>query len=302
MKSIIISGATGMIGCSIARVAAESGYSVTCIVRKSSERVKNLPESSNITIVQCDLSEYKALQLGEKHDAFIHLAWDKTFGESRDNVDIQERNVQYTLDAVRLAHRAGCSVFVGAGSQAEYGLVTVPLAPGLPVDPQSGYGIAKYAAGKLSGILCEQLGMRQNWIRIVSTYGIQDAPYTLISYVIEQISAGRSPELTKCEQIWDYLFCDDAARAFLAVAMKGKNGRAYPLGSGKGKRLSSYIEEIRSQINPGVELSYGAKEYYPHQPMHLVADISQLTVDTGWEPRVSFSEGISRVIVSKSSR
>ena len=69
--------------------------------------------------------------------------------------------------------------------------------------------------------------MRYNWIRIVSTYGINDAPYTLVSYVMAQLSAGLSPELTKCEQIWDYLNGEDAARAFIAVAENGRDGQVY---------------------------------------------------------------------------
>ena len=127
-------------------------------------------------------------------------------------------------------------VFIGAGSQAEYGVQSVDLTPELPVKPESGYGIAKYATGKLSAMLCKSLGMRQNWVRNLSVYGPNDGENTLISYVIRELKAGRSPELTKCEQIWDYLYADDAGDAILAIAEKGVDGKAYPLGSGKGRK------------------------------------------------------------------
>ena len=296
MKSILITGATGMIGSAIVEQAIEQGYKVTCLIRRGTTRTENIPKNDKVDLVECNIDEYNSITIHEKYDIFMHLAWLKPFGNDRDNVELQLKNVQYTLDAVRLAKRCGCTIFIGAGSQAEYGVQSVPLTPDLPVNPESGYGIAKYTAGKLSKMLCQQLGMRFNWMRILSVYGKNDNSYTLISYVINELKAGRSPELTKCEQIWDYIHCDDAARAFLAVAEKGVDGKFYPLGSGNGRLLSEYVKDIQSVINPGIELGFGKKEYYPHQPMYLVSDIAQLLKDTGWYPNISFLEGIASII------
>lgn len=295
MKRIILTGATGMIGSAIVHEALKQNYDITCLVRKSSSRIKNIQQNENVHFVDCDISDYKTLELGGNFDIFIHLAWSKTSVGGRDDVDFQLKNIEYTLDAVRLASCCGCKVFIGAGSQAEYGVQTVPLTPDLPVNPESGYGIAKYTAGKLSGLLCKQLGLRFNWLRILSVYGPNDGENTLISYVIHELKAGRSPELTKCEQIWDYLHCDDVARAFLAVAQRGLDGKTYPLGSGKGRKLSEYIETIRDSINPDIPLEFGKKDYYSHQPMYLVADVSELKKDTGWKPNMIFRDKISKI-------
>ena len=297
MKNIIVTGATGCVGSAVVRRALAKGIYVTCIVHQGSMRLSNLPSDDRVKIVECNLSDYKTLQLDGEYDAFIHLSWEKTFGASRDDAEVQARNIQYTLDAVQLAHRCGCSVFVGAGSQAEYGVQSVDLTPELPVKPESGYGIAKYAAGKLSAMLCKSLGIRQCWVRILSVYGPNDGENSLISYLIREFKAGNSPQLTKCEQMWDYLYADDAADAILAVARKGIDGKAYPLGSGKGRRLSEYVEEIKNAINPSIEVRFGAKEYYPHQPMHLVADISELTENTGWKPQYRFKEVILKGMI-----
>ena len=291
MKKILITGATGMIGSAIIRKALKQDYEITCLVRKNSSRINNIPKDERVKIIDCDISDYNTLELDDTYDVFMHLAWNKTSVGGRDDVDCQLKNVEYTLDAVRLAKRCGCSVFVGAGSQAEYGVQTVPLTPNLQVNPESGYGIAKYTAGKFARLLCSQIGIRFNWLRVLSVYGKNDGENTLISYVIRELKNGRSPELTPCEQTWDYLNCDDAARAFLAVAEKGIDGKTYPLGSGRGRKLSEYLEDIRSAINPSVQLGFGKKEYYPHQPMHLVADVSELEKDTGWKAKVEFWEG-----------
>ena len=296
MKKIIVTGATGCVGSAIVRRAFAQSMEVTCIVHEGSKRLCNLPQYERVKTVECNLSNYNSLNIDGQHDAFIHMAWEKTFGVSRDDAEVQMRNIQYTLDACHLAKRCGCQVFVGAGSQAEYGVQSVDLTPSLPCNPESGYGIAKYAAGKLSAMLCKSLGMRQNWVRILSVYGPNDGENTLISYVIRELKAGRSPELTKCEQIWDYLYADDAADAILAIVEKGADGKAYPLGSGKGRKLSEYIEDIRKVINPAVEVNYGIKDYYPHQPMHLVADISELAKDTSWEPSTEFARGMDYIL------
>ena len=296
IKNIIVTGATGAVGSAVVRRSIANGKDVTCIAHKGSKRLGNLPQSDKVHIVECDLHDYRTLSLEGQYDAFIHMSWEKTFGASRDDAEVQTRNIQYTLDAVQLAQRCGCSVFVGAGSQAEYGVQSVDLTSELPVKPESGYGIAKYAAGKLSALLCKNLGMRQCWVRILSVYGPNDGENSLISYLIREFKTGNSPQLTKCEQLWDYLYADDAADAILAVVEKGVDGKSYPLGSGNGRRLSEYVNDVKNAINPSISVQFGAKEYYPHQPMHLVADISELVKDTGYKPCTVFCDGIKNII------
>jgi len=296
VKSIVLTGATGMIGCAIARLALEQGMEVLCVVRKDTRRADNLPKSDKLKIIHADLSEYATLEITGDYDIFYHLAWEETVGVFRDSADAQVKNIQYSLDAVHLAKHLGCKKFIGVGSQAEYGTVTEPLKPETPAIPESSYGITKYTAGKLSRQLCKQLELEFNWVRVLSVYGPMDGAHTLIMYAIRELRAGRSPEFTKCEQVWDYLYCDDAARALLAIGAKGADGKTYPLGSGQRRRLSEYLEALRNVVNPAGVLQFGKKEYYPHQPMYLCADISELTEDTGWRPEVSFEEGVRRVM------
>ena len=91
------------------------------------------------------------------------------------------------------------------------------------------------------------------------------------------------------------MYVSDAARAIISVADRGVGGRIYCIGSGRGRRLSEYVEDIRDTFAPNAKINFGAKEYYPHQPMYLVADISQLTEDTGFEPQMSFKDGALRM-------
>ena len=297
---ILVTGATGTIGTAVSRVAVSKGHEVTCIVNPESKRTEKLKSIEGVNIIPCSIVDYNRLELEGKYDVLIHLAWAKTTVSGRDDVDTQLVNVMYTLDAVKLALRCGCKMFIGAGSQAEYGIKDEPLTPELPVNPESGYGIAKYTAGKMSKILAEKLGMRFAWIRILSIYGPDDGAGSLISYVVSSIEQKITPALTKCEQQWDYLYSEDAAEAIIAVAESDIVSKFYVLGGGKGRPLREYVEIIRDIINPEIPLGFGEKEYYPHQPMYLVADITELTKDTGWEPGTSFDAGIKKLVSYRS--
>ncbi|MDR3124517.1 MAG: NAD(P)-dependent oxidoreductase [Endomicrobium sp.] len=296
MKKLVITGATSMIGIALAKYAVSLGMEVLCIVRKNSEKLDALLKLNNLKVEFCDLSNYSNLNIVGKFDAFFHLAWDKTHFSLHDDVYGQEINIRYTLDAVHLAKKLNCSVFVGAGSQTEYGIASCLLSSDTPVNPESGYGIAKYAAGKLSRILCSQFSIRHVWVRILSVFGPYMRESTVIMYALKELFMNRSPKLTKCEQEWDFLYSEDAATALIALVDKGINGKVYALGSGKCRKLFEYIELIRDIVAPGKMIHFGQKQYYPHQPMYLCADISELTADTGWKPSISFENGIRKML------
>lgn len=293
---IAITGATSMTGIALTKLALEEGHEVIAIVRSESSGIKDLPSSKRVTIRECDISDYGSIAGADKCDLFFHLAWNKTSAGGRDDMDVQLRNLEYTLDAVRLAKSWSASAFTGVGSQAEYGLLNERAGRDTPTNPTSGYGIAKYAAGKMAAILCKQSGIRCCWARIFSSYGEYDRDYTLIMYLIHTLLSGNSPELTKCEQIWDYVYTGDVARALLAMGLRGKDGGTYPIGSGECRPLKEYVTEIRDSIDPKIELRFGVKEYYPHQQMFLCADIGALREDTGFVPKYSFKEGIARTV------
>ncbi|MCL2143081.1 MAG: NAD-dependent epimerase/dehydratase [Methanomassiliicoccaceae archaeon] len=293
---IAITGATCMTGIALTKLALDEGHEVIAIVRPGSAGTADLPVSKKLKTAECNISDYDRIKDADKCDMFFHLAWDKTAGAGRDDVYTQLNNIEYTLDAVRLAKSWGASAFVGAGSQAEYGLMDRKACNDTPTNPTSGYGIAKYAAGKMAAILCGQLGVKFCWSRIFSSYGEHDREYTLIMYLIRTMLAGNIPELTKCGQTWDYIYTGDVARALLAIGLRGIDGRTYQIGTGECRPLKGYVTDIRDAIDPNIELKFGVKEYYPHQQMFLCADIGDLTKDTGFVPACSFKEGIARTV------
>ena len=228
---------------------------------------------------------------------FFHLAWAGTFGDRRNDPDLQERNVQATINALRLAVRLGCTAFVGAGSQAEYGPVFVPLRSDTPKHPQTEYGKAKKRAGEAVTKLGRELGIRTSWCRFLSVYGPWDTRGTMVDYAIRTLLEKKEARFSHGEQIWDYLFSEDAAMALYLTALRAPGGRAYPVGSGDGRPLKEYIRMIRDAADPeGVILLGsipGPQEPYPV----LCADLSELQEDTGFSPTYSFEEGIRKTVL-----
>ncbi len=298
MYRVVITGPTGAIGIALIENLIKRDISVVAVCHCNSKRINRIPKSDRVSIVECDLENIKSLPdlVSGKCDVFYHFAWACTFGDSRNNIDAQMKNIQYTLEAVEVAKKLGCNKFIGAGSQAEYGRFEGVLNSTTPTYPENGYGIAKLCAGQMSRIRCAQLGIEHIWTRILSIYGPYDGEKTMIMSVINQLLLGQKPSCTKGEQIWDYLYSKDAAQAFYLLGERGVSGKTYCLGSGKGKKLSNYITTIRDAIDSNMMIGFGDIPYSEKQVMHLCADISDLEKDTGFSPKYSFETGVSETI------
>lgn len=298
MKRAIITGATGAVGTALVKELVSNGIEVLVFCRKGSKRNVRIPEHELVTRKYCALNELSVIQndTGKDYEIFYHFAWEGTTGAARNDMYLQNQNVRYALDAVAAAKRFGCHMFIGAGSQAEYGRVEGLLKPDTPTFPEMGYGIGKLCAGQMTREYAHQLGMRHIWTRILSIYGPNDGAQSMVMSTIHKLKNGQVPEFTKGEQQWDYLYSGDAANAFRLLGEKGHDGKVYVLGSGHAEPLAVYIEKIREIIAPDAEIRLGAIPYSEKQVMHLQADISELIEDTGFEAKMEFETGIRLTI------
>ena len=298
MKRVLITGPTGSIGIALINELISSDIEVIAVCRPGSSRMSRIPLHEKVSIVECGLDSISKLpdMITDKVDVFYHFAWDGTFGNTRNDMELQNNNVKYALQAVKAAKELGCTRFVGAGSQAEYGRVEGTLTPDTPAFPENGYGIAKLCAGQMTRILCEQLGMEHVWTRILSIYGPYDGENTMIMSTIYKLMKGEKPSLTAGEQMWDYMYSKDVARAFRLIGEKGKSGSTYCLGSGKARPLKEYVIMLRDAIDSSLPLGIGDVPYGDKQVMYLCADIDNLKEDTGFVPETQFQDGIRETV------
>jgi len=294
MKAAIITGGTGMLAQALERHLASNGITVVLIARPNSPRLRHLDVSPGTRFIECDLGNLTSLtkeRLGGC-DAFFHFGWEGSNALRRDDAALQGCNIPSTLGAVDLAARLGCGVFIGAGSQAEYGRTDSVLTSSTPADPETCYGIAKLAAGRLSRAACRRMGIRHAWARILSVYGPGGNAQTMMMSCIRSLVHGEHMSFTGGEQRWDYLYCDDAARAFYLMGLHGRDGAVYPLASGQPRTLKQFILAARDAVAPAMEMGLGELPYPPGQTMNLEADISGLARDTGFAPAIPFEEGV----------
>lgn len=230
-----------------------------------------------------------------KTDVFVHCAWRGVAGGERNEAFQISENIPTTIQSVELAAKLGCHQWIGLGSQAEYGNLNCKISESSEILPTTLYGKAKLSAGIAALGLCEAYEIKGSWLRVFSTYGPGDAPHWFIPYVIQEFLAGRAPQLTKCEQLWDYLHVEDAARAVIAVAQAKASG-VFNLGSGSTHLLRTYIETIREILRTDLMPEYGAITYRPDQVMHLEADVSRLIEQTGWKPSVNLLSGLTQTV------
>lgn len=320
---VVITGATGAIGHGLIAECICQNIEVLAICRKESERTACLKEeictllkatavaeiNGNIEekvnelfhLSYLGLEEYASYSensnvVDSSYDIFFHLAWKGTTGEARNDRKLQEMNVAYAKDAVLLARKLGCNTFVFAGSQAEYGRVEGTLRATTKTNPENEYGRGKLLAGQATQTLCKELSIKHIWTRILSVYGPYDTKTSMIMSAITKIRNGQIPQFTKGEQQWDYLYSADAAKAIFLAATKGKDQSIYPIGSGKVRPLSDYIEALRGVVDVNGQIDLGAVPYGKNQVMYLCADISELMEDTGFKPETEFKMGIKNIL------
>lgn len=310
IKRAVITGAAGMIGAALAQECTAAGEEVLAICHRGSPKNEILRKVPGVEVLEADLEEYAGLagkHWEKKYDSFYHLAWAGTTGWARNDMFLQADNIRYTLDAVNMAESMGCKTFVGTGSQAEYGRCQESLRPMTPAFPETGYGMAKLCAGQMSRHSCAQKGIRHIWARILSVYGPHGSQ-DMITVALQKLLRGEHVSLTAGEQIWDYLYSEDAATALRLMAEKGVSGKTYVLAQGQPRPLREYMETLyrtvcgetaRKERRVGT-IGIGELPYQEGQLMTLAGDIAELSRDTGFSPRYSFEEGVGKMLALRS--
>ena len=250
-SNVVITGATGFIGTAVLRELLQRGIPTTVLLRPESnlERIASLSGFERLTCARLDEPSLVEKLRARQPNIFIHCAWRGVLGGARNEAFQITENIPLTIKSVELAHASGCRQWIGLGSQAEYGNANRRLDESAPTLPTTAYGRGKLAAGIAALGLAESLGLRGAWLRIFSTYGPGDAPQWLIQHVIREFLADRTPQLTRCEQLWDYLYVADAARAIVSVA-NGETAGVFNLGSGRAIVLMHPVARMESRHSP----------------------------------------------------
>ena len=300
INRVVVTGATGMIAVALIKRLIQDNINVYAVTRPDSRNQSRLPKSDLINIIECDLSEISGItkNITTKIDVFYHFGWEASANNRDSDIDAQILNIKYTLDAYRAACTLGSEKFIGAGSQAEYGVNVDDLIidEESPLNPTSPYGIAKTAAYKIIHSLSYGRNTGVIWARVFSVYGTNDHEHTLINKLINA-QEGSVIDISSCEQTWNYLYEEDAGEAFYKLGVSGRVNEVYNIANGESKQLKLFVNQVFLLLNRKLILNFGAINNLVIN--NLNPSIKKLENDTGFFSKISFQEGIAKIIENR---
>lgn len=298
MKKAIVSGANGFIGTALCKELTNQGIEVIAIVRDETEYIDDIIGLTGLCIVYCDLSDFSNLDqviTDRDIDIMYHLAWVGSAGPLRADVNVQLNNVRYTCDAINACSRIGCKKFVFASSIMEYEIAATmesDVTPGI----NTLYSTAKICADYMARTMAGNIGI--DFIRAVisNIYGPGEISPRLINTSLRKLLNGEHCAFSAGNQMYDFIYIDDAAKTFVAIGEKGISNRTYYIGSQNPRPLKEFLIEMRDQVNPDIEIGLGEIPFNGVSLSYKEFDINAVKMDTGFVSEVSFAEGIQRTI------
>lgn len=298
MMTAVVTGSNGFVGSALLHELTDKGIRVFAVVKNEQETISHIENLPGVQIIYCEMDHLNQLptKISETADVFYHLAWAGSTGAARGDYDLQLKNVHWTLDAVNAAHKIGCTRFVGAGTLAELDVNAYTPLRGSTPNEVSCYGAAKITSHYMSKAECNRLGIQHLWAYLSNTYGIGNYTSNFINFASKLMITGQPANFTSGEQFYDFVYISDIAQGLYCIGKSGKKNHAYYIGSTKPARLKEFIIALRNEINPSIQLSLGAIPFHGIEQPESTFDCSLLVEDTGYEPRVPFSEGIKTTV------
>lgn len=305
--NVVVTGATSFLGRALVHQLLKEHHQVFAVVRPGSKNGKSLDrDRQGLILIERNLEELDELDksIGEPCQAFYHFGWDGSGSANRMKRDVQLKNVTDSLKALEGARRLGCRRFLFSGSQAEYGIHDQAMSEETECRPVSEYGRAKLEFLKRAMEQTESWkqkgisGMDYIHTRIFSVYGPGDHPWSLVESCLKAFGRGEYISLGECTQMWNFLYLEDCIRALVLLMeqeeepVSGIYNVAGP--DSENRPLREYIRIIYEVLGMHGSYSYGRQKPNAEGPANLIPDIRKLKEKTGFEPFVSFSEGICR--------
>ncbi len=299
--TFFITGASSFIGVELCRYLSDNGHSVIAMSRRENEHLEEIKKDGHLQVFRADMQSLFDKAKGISADVFIHLAWAGTTYEDRNNPAIHEENVRLSLECVKLAKKMGCQLYVDAGSQAEYGIVPGVITEETPCNPFSAYGKAKLEMYNQSRELTQELGVKYIHLRILSVYGENDHPNTLIMSSLRKLKTNEPIEMRSGGQKWNYVYVKDATRQIAELSMHALNNACfsqeiYNIASNDTRKLQDFIISMKDILGSSSELIFGG--YNPEKDVNLNPNMKKTVGIVKPLTKESFEQIIANMIGS----
>ena len=294
----VVTGGAGFIGSHMVDLLIERGLAVRAIDSLAGGRRENLAQHAANPDFVLEERDARSYEPGDPLFRGAHYVFH--FAGIGDIVPSIERpaeymsaNVQGTVRMLECARRAEVRKFVYAASSSCYGLAKIPTREDHPIAPQYPYALSKYQGEQAAFHWHHVYRLPVNSIRIFNAYGTRSrtsgAYGAVFGVFLRQKLAGKPLTVVgDGTQKRDFLYVTDIARAFLSAAETQHSGRFWNLGAGNPQ-----------SINRLVELLGGEKIHIPKRPGEpdcTWADIAKITAELAWKAKVSFEEGVAKIV------
>lgn len=303
-RTILVTGGAGFIGCNIARQLLADGYRVRVLDNFATGKRANLEEiADRIEIVDGSItSQDDARGAVEGVDCVLHQAAIPSVPRSvSDPLGSNEANVTGTLTMLVAARDAKVRRFVYAASSSAYGdTPTLPKIETMPSSPLSPYAVAKLAGENYCRAFHRVYGLETVALRYFNIFGPRQDPLSQYAAVIPKfiIALKAGNEITihgDGEQSRDFTYIDNAVQANIkAMTAPDAPGEVCNVACGERFTLNQMVETLAEimQVTPKVKYI----ESRQGDVKHSLADISKARKLLGYEPSVSFREGLARTV------
>lgn len=294
-KRILVTGATGFIGRHCLALLKNDHHDVHATYREGKT-------NTFATWHQADLlnpNDLKRVIDTVQPTHLLHLAWYAVHGlfwASPENL----RWVEATLNLLRLFKEHGGQRAVLAGTCVEYDWnYGYCHEERTPRKSSSLYGVSKASLCDIAVKYAAQTGLSLTWGRIFFPFGPGENANRLVPSVVRSALAGQPIRCTHGQQIRDFMYVGDYARAFVALLDSTVTG-AINIASGLAKTIREMVRQITLHIPNFDErlLQFGAIDAPANDAAMVVADVSRLRDELKWQPMFDLSDAIQHTINS----
>ncbi|SFZ84079.1 dTDP-glucose 4,6-dehydratase [Tenacibaculum maritimum] len=321
MKNVLITGGAGFIGSHVVRLFVNTypNYNIVNLdaltYAGNLENLRDIEEKSNYTFVRGDICDYKLIgNLFAEHgiDSVIHLAAESHVDRSiKDPFSFARTNVLGTISLLQAAkeywkddfknklfyHVSTDEVYGSLGAEG-YFLETTAY------DPHSPYSASKASSDHFVRAFSDTYKLPIVISNCSNNYGAYQFPEKLIPLFINNICNNKPlPVYGKGENVRDWLYVKDHARAIDVIFHKGKHGETYNIGGFNEWKNIDLIKVIIKTVDKLLGREEGTSEklitYVTDRAGHdlrYAIDSTKLKEELGWEPSLQFEEGIEKTV------